>query len=214
MGAVVAFILTALVVGTALPLVLGSNSTQTNGGSTVDCGYEVTCSAQNPSGLQLTIAISSTSLEPNGSLSFNVSMNNPTSNQITLANASEWYLGTLSWPCNGGAIPYGMAAFRGHYTLGNVLSAGNALRFALSSCHFNSTPARFSIKPTSAFEPPYVLNDSRIYAIDGGYLNKGGSVEQSVNTLGSSRPGPYTLAVGDEWGDLVLVHFSVIESSP
>lgn len=50
-----------------------------------------------------------------------------------------------------------------------------------------------------------------IYAIDGNVL-RSGQYFTFVYSIGSSRPAVYTLAAGDEWGDLVLIHFRVVAS--
>jgi hypothetical protein len=48
-----------------------------------------------------------------------------------------------------------------------------------------------------------------IYAINGGTV-KDGNISLSVDSLWSDKPAVYTIALGDEWGDLALMNFSVV----
>jgi hypothetical protein len=48
-----------------------------------------------------------------------------------------------------------------------------------------------------------------LYGID---VFAGAVKNAAVNQLTSSAPSTYTLAAGDEWGALVLLHFSVTSS--
>lgn len=180
-------------------------------GSLNQCAFVTSCLAVNPSGLILVVSVNETSVWSNSSLTFDVSEFNPTASYINLSRSDNWYLESLSsaWPCNGGSTPYGVAVFRGYYTLQNVSSARDVLKFAPYSCVYNANATTFAVPPLSTFQPPYDF-PPQIYAISGNSVNNG-NLSAFVNSLGSSKPAVYTLAVGDEWGDLVLLHFSVVQ---
>ncbi len=177
-------------------------------GEVVQCGFSLTCSADNPSGMILAFSVNSTVIAPNGSFEFRVSEYNPTDYVVNMALANDWPLSSLQWPCNSGAIPYGLAAFRGYYTLSNVSSAMDALHFAPYLCLSYAPPSDFVFQPLSGFSPAYTPGFIQIYATGGDTTSSGNST-MLVSSLGSSAPGTYTLAAGDEWGDLVLLHITV-----
>ena len=176
------------------------------------CGFVTSCSADNPSGLALTLSVSTNFIQPNGSFNFQISEFNPTTSTINMSREDKWYINGLDWPCNNGSIPYGIEAFMGHYTLQNVSSAKNVLRFAIILCLSTSNPSSFVIPPLSAFSPSYGFSNSSIYATDVGFI-RSGATEASVNWLGSDKPATYTIAAGDEWGDFALLYVSVRSGS-
>lgn len=185
-------------------------TTQGEAGKVSECGYAPTCSAFNPNGLQLSLSINTTSVIANGSLSFIVSLANPSTHQVNESSSTTWYLSDLpsSWPCYDGSVPYAFAVFRGHYTLLNVSSAENILRpdvylVCLSlpkNATMTSIPAMSTFTPSQSFQ---------IYAVEGGTVRVGNQ-SVGVYSLWSDKPSEYTMVAGDEWGDFVLLNFLVV----
>jgi hypothetical protein len=182
-----------------------------------DCGFVTSCSTTNPAGMTLSMQDNATMVKPNGSLTLNVNELNPTDHYVNLSVSNNWFLSSLSsfWLCYGGTPPYGVSVFRGYYTLQNVSSASDVIHLLLvPACAYEGNITGFSFPPHSSFVPHGGLqigNDigpQQIYAVDGNFVKMGNNNEQ-VYSLWSSKPAAYTIAVGDEWGDLVLLHFSV-----
>jgi hypothetical protein len=157
------------------------------------------------------LSVNETHVYSNSSFTFDISEFNPTANSINLSRSDDWYSESLSaWPCGEGTIPFGVAAYRGYYTLQNVSSAHGILKLAPSLCIYIANATTYMAPPLSTFRPPYGFGSLQVYAISGGSVSSG-NFSEFVNSLGSSKPAVYTLAVGDEWGDFVLLHFSVVE---
>ena len=107
-----------------------STTASRNVGMINECGFLRMCGADNPTGLALALSVNTTSVKSNGSLSFVMTLVNPTTRYINISSSDAWYLRNLpdySWVCYDGSIPYAFAVFRGHYTLVNVSSAENVL---------------------------------------------------------------------------------------
>ena len=185
------------------------------------CGFATSCLAVNPMGLVLSLSVDTTSVMSNGSLTLYVSEFNPTAYSINLSSSDDWYVPSLPsiWVCYDGSPPYGIAVFRGYYTLQNVSSAVDVIHLVVfPACIYSGTATAFSFPPQSTFLPlgttgigPLsrpLQSPLQIYAIDGGTVR--GTV---VYSLWSSKSGVYTIAAGDEWGDLTLLHFSVVDEN-
>ncbi len=219
--AIVASAGTGYLVGITSSHVATTTEIKTNVGLLSQCGFTISCSAANPYGLLLTLSINYTLVKSNGSLTLIVSEFNPTSHYVNLSRSNNWYLDSLPtfWDgtCYHNYPPYGIAVFRGYYTLQNVSAASDVLRPSfyppcLSDIRGNVTgfklpPASSQIQivyngktPYSLY--PYVIPSIQICAVDSDALG--------VNSLRSSQPAVYTMAVGDEWGTLVLLHFTVV----
>lgn len=192
-------------------------STQGTTMRSIDCGFARQCIAENPSGLMLILSLDNTSMKANSSLPFAITIVNPTSHDINISGASRWFLPDfpLAWWCPEPSIPYGFAVFGGHYTLANVSAAKNLMYpdsypGCISTGPTNSST--FSVPPQSTLPTPDLSQyfSSRIYSIIGGSIKAGGSTVE-VLSLRSDVPSTYTIAAGDEWGDIVLVSFSVTD---
>jgi hypothetical protein len=192
-------------------------------GAEGQCGFTMTCGVLSPSGLELVLMVNSTAVRPNATMTFSVTELNVLSTTNNVSASSEWRLPDLRWlqGCGGPPyLPHGIELFQGYYTLGNVTSAsplafwgaipcgvgsidyiGNVTSYAFQP---NSDNASYSARQSDAlkeYPPTSMLFGNGIYA---------GSVNEApVNQLPSSAPTTYTLVAGDEWGALVLLHFSV-----
>ena len=186
--------------------------TQTSPRTLSDCGFSVSCTASNPSGLIFALSINSTHVKSNGSFNFVVTLVNPTNHTITLPNSNEWYLPSLrdTIPCWGGTIPWGFSVYRGYYTAANVSSATDVLYpDVYPACITPPKVSSFSVPALSARGPIRQTIASSIYAIDVDYVTNG-ATNIIVLSLRSSTPSVYTMVAGDVWGDFVILHFSVV----
>jgi hypothetical protein len=182
------------------------------------CGNGTTCSSYNPSGFILTLELNTTSVKPNGSLSLEITEFNPAPYDINISASNRWYLPSLNdLPCNAGAIPFGFEIFRGYYSLGNLSSGENVIEFAQDQfphgCFNNGNPNSFTIPAASL--NLNLIGFYQVYAINGSSMaNNIYPYKWTVNSLGSSQPAVYTIVVGDEWGDVAVLNFSVIAGTP
>jgi hypothetical protein len=200
-------------------------------GNIAECDAASSCSAQNPRGLVLTLSLNTTTVLSSGTFMLRISEFNPTTRGFNLTLATGWVLGTLPsfYVCYSGDPPYGASIFRGYYTLQNISSAQPVQVYGgpQPSCHpsFDGPLIAFLAPPNSSIGAAYQnLNHSVIlepfsavvYAIDGTTVmmsnpsvNNGEPEPTGVYSLRSSQPAVYTVVGGDEWSDLVLLHFSV-----
>jgi hypothetical protein len=184
-----------------------SSSTSTStGGSYVN----------SPQNLQLRLSVdASATRSPAGGVAVNMTV----SEYNTLASANnvsmgrQWNLTGLSLgPCGTEAYPFGVSLYRGSYTAGNV-SAAQQIRI------YPAVPCPLLIRYITGylFQPMSNLavvlpggpnaTATQMAANVTATMQYGGGASYSSSTpLG---PGTYTAAAGDEWGSVVLVHFTV-----
>lgn len=169
-------------------------------------------------GLRLQLTLNSSVLKQGDAMVAKLDVINVVGRPRNLSASNEWplpYL-TLSGDCGSYHFPYGVGLLKGYYVSANV-STGTPLR--VFSPHQpnpksnDNCPLYFPEITYFVFEPnkdvatlvfpysdrsPVPMNWT--IALDGAYT--GGSFQ-------TFQPGIYTLALGDEWGQLVLVHFAV-----
>ena len=101
--------------------------------------------------------------------------------------------------------PFGVAAYEGHDTLGNISSATQVTvfdDFGFYMCPFNLGP--FALGPFQSVTSAAYLDG---YWTAGETQAPGGGYTQGI--LHPFAPGEYTVAVGDGWGHVSLVYFQV-----
>jgi hypothetical protein len=194
-------------------------------------------------GLKLTLTVNSTRIPSQDAIGITASVVNTlsTANNITASNA--WAVnGLLSGPCDLGDStnelfsPVALGVFKGTYGLNDISSAGSPLFvWALVECPIDygfignqayalANITSYSLLPRSdngtyagyyivsyspetlakGVFPTQMVDQAAIYAANGtGFFN----------SLGSALPANYTLMAGDEWGQVTLVHFSVVASN-
>src|SRR5438309_11060473 len=97
-----------------------SNAFQTHQELESQCGFTQACGAQSKYGLKLVLSVNSTYVKPNGAIALTVTEFNPLSVTNNMSKSSDWKMPTLTWVCGRGTVPYGIALFRGYYTLNNL----------------------------------------------------------------------------------------------
>jgi hypothetical protein len=180
-----------------------------------------TASDSNPAlGIRLDLSVNSTSLKPGDKITITMSEQNLRSFLNEVRAASDWKLQSLSLgPCGTVNRPIGFAIFKGNYTKDDI-SAGHPLQLYRSEIYFC----------------PMILSGIRSYVFDplSNLANVVGScipnpcfklrIENQAQVRGSwsemilfpdqatfheFSPGVYTVAGGDEWGDLLVLNFTV-----
>ena len=171
--------------------------------------------------LRLTLSLDSTTYEPGQSVTIAIDETNvlPSTNNIPASD--KWPLSTLGvGPCGPMNYPFGIAIFKGNYTSSDILSA---------------TPLKL-YNPTAMYDCPAILSGISAYEFQPSsdtaaiFQNSGSSpaMTESMNsevqstgywvaspseTLTNFTPGIYTVVGGDQWGALVVAHFTVSATS-
>ena len=187
------------------------------------------------SGIGLSLAINSTVIRPNGTISLTVDEFNALSVPVNISASSQWMVQGLSEGCPS-FVPDGFGVLRGYYTPDNV-SDGRLLNIfsppmfcpvahvynvtnGVSGRLVNLTSYSFLPHSDNASYFVYYVPDNTLNVTKGifGPDQMGGfpltisatSESTSHDSLGSAAPATYTVVAGDEWGNLVVLHFSVV----
>jgi hypothetical protein len=194
-------------------------------------------------GLELVASLNSTEIPSEEAIDISGQVNNVLMNANNLTASSDWAIPGLSaGSCDSGNstnklfFPIGLAIFRGNYGLNNLSGASPLSVWAAISC-----PVDFAFNGTTIVGDWSSLSDYSLLpgsdnGSQSGYIRTSQSLEESgvfptelnmsaqfsansgtgfrqYNSLLSAEPANYTVAVGDEWGQLVLLHFSVVASN-
>jgi hypothetical protein len=218
---VASLLVVTILAGAGAGYILGAANQRTVTSSTTvqspysECGFVTSCSTTNPSGIVLSMEMNTTSIRPNGSISVTINEFNPTQRYINMSVSDNWFLMDLPsfWVCYAGSPPNGLDIFRGYYTLQNVSIARNIINLSewavVPFCIYEGTATGFTFKPESTYVAVGItLPNGQVTPLQ--FYATSGRTSDGGYTLWSSRPAVYTIAVGDEWGDLVLAHFSVV----
>ncbi|MCL5068622.1 MAG: hypothetical protein M1368_09770 [Thaumarchaeota archaeon] len=178
-------------------------------------------------GLRLNLSVNSTTATSNGAFTITISDTNTLGVTNNLPRQNNWALGELANSAcpSVDSSPLSVAVFKGVYSATNISSAQNVpllppgITFFCPSrdyTHFVFEPKSSVVTATgnSATNGVKFTMTTTITLRD--YYN-GVQLVPGSNTTSSSQfshlpVGSYTVAGGDEWGDLVLVHLTVIGS--
>jgi hypothetical protein len=167
-----------------------------------------------PIGLNLSMALNTTLLQSGQGIDITITETNTLNTTITVNASDQWQLSSLSLgPCGTYNYPMGLAIFKGYYTSSNI-STGDSLELyhGIACPMFLLLITSYTFQPLSdmaSVNNPYssfnLTMASGITASGYWIGNLQGQIEFSNFT-----PGIYTVAGGDEWGQLVLLHFVVL----
>jgi hypothetical protein len=176
-------------------------------------------SSNATNGLSLSLSLDGTTYQPNQEISITVDEANtlPEINNVPVSN-NRAYSGLQAAPCDY-ISPYGIAVFHGDYTSSNF-STGTPLTLydphVARSCPTIYGITSYSFEPSSDMaavienSDPSQSNSSQQMkyelTINGCWPDDNFS---SNSQLTNFEPGVYTVFAGDEWGALVVVHFTV-----
>ena len=171
------------------------------------------------SGLNLSLSLSSTLINPGQVVSVNIDEQNTLSTENTVPSSRNWPVPGLSLgPCGSLNLPIGIEIISGFYLSSNITGA-QPLQLSEPGTYF--CPAILLID-SYTFEPH---SDMVIGTFTGrvnstvdasGYWARGGPSSPASFQLVEFAPGTYTVVGGDEWGSLAILHFTVVAetSSP
>ena len=192
-------------------------------------------------GLELLLSVNSNIIPSEDAINVSVSIVNTLSTVNNLTASDDWAIqGLTSSSCNYGNSanklfsPAGIDVFRGYYGMNN-LSSGNPLQiWAEIECPvdyaFNGTSivgqlqniTSYSFLPGNdgGYYSAYYSSSATIMKgifptrmVNGAAFYASNSTGGPYNSLLFSLPGTYTLVAGDEWGQIVLLHFAVTQSN-
>ena len=181
--------------------------------------------AKSANGLSFSVSTDLTTYQPGQEVEVVVDEKNTLSKTNNIPISDDWsldglirmYFGPVGYP----DVPYGIAVYRGDYPSANF-STLTPLNLYDPSLTYLATPV---FAPTSySFEPLSDIADiipgKNIPSADAGsnatnqqisaeITLKGYWTNSSVPNFTYFDPGVYTVVGGDEWGNLVFVHFTV-----
>jgi hypothetical protein len=192
--------------------------------------------------LNFSLSVNATAVPGNEAINIVLTATNTKETENELNASNSWAIKSLSTPCDYGknyssSTPVGIAFFKGDYGLNNISSATAISVWGASECL-----ADFAGNATSVLGPWLMISNYSISpesdngVVSGFYRSyKTQNVAQGTfptelnfetnvyatnstfgyryNSLLSSSAGIYTIAAGDEWGQLVLLHFVVTPST-
>lgn len=236
-GGVVALTIGIIVLASVVYLPLGNTSTSTPATTTASTTTSTTISQSNPAsmtraqttnstlGLKLQLSINSTTYYIGEYISVNITESNTLATSNNVSASSHWPVAGLSiGQCGTVGSPVGVAVFQGYYTTSNVSSVEH-LQIFEPGTYFcpgssqNIVSYRFQPSSDSALvcsEYPSSCQNlpNASYEISAsGYWFKASSNNSSQSVFTYFGPGTYTVVGGDEWGDVVILHFAVTGQS-
>jgi len=167
-------------------------------------------------GLSLTISLNSTTYHPGEQISVNIEEKNilPTENEVRAANRWPFHGLTLT-PCGTLYYPFGISILQGYYDSENVAGVTPLQLFdpnVVYTCPPILAAVSYDFQPWSDSAAiytgygfmPWSRNMSTEVTSEGFWT---GSYPNATSS--NFTPGMYTVVGGDEWGALVILHFTV-----
>jgi hypothetical protein len=193
-------------------------TTQTSSSTTTDISGLNSASTEPVNGLSLLLSTDRTTYQPGQEISITLDETNILSEINNVPVSDNWlYKGLGVAPCDF-TSPYGIAMFSGDYNSSN-LSTGTPLTLydphVARLCPTNYPVISYSFQPSLDWaqvveNPANPINNSQQMkyelTINGYWPDDNFS---SNSQLSSFAPGVYTVVGGDEWGALVILHFTV-----
>jgi hypothetical protein len=205
-----------IVIASGLYLAYLSPNRQTTGCCTTYLQSPLSGDSRNTTiGLDLKLSINSTLLATGGGIAVNITEANMR-NVTNDVNASrDWPIDNLALgPCGTLNYPMGIGVFQGFYTQSNVSSAGKPLSIYQPGEYM--CPMILSNIDSYQFGP--LSDNAQIY----GSCSSGSCFELNVtseidaggywsshSSFARFSSGNYTVVGGDEWGQMVILHFTV-----
>jgi hypothetical protein len=177
-----------------------------------------TSAVTNPADhLELRLTLNATSIRSGQAVNISISEFNPQPQPNNVTASDDWPIEGLSLgPCGTINLPIGLELFSGYYDASNVSSA-RALQLdspGIYNCPMMMSVDSYSFHPSSSAADVYgsctpgfcfTMDVSSASSVSG-YWGSGSSQAGNFHRL---SPGTYTVAAGDEWGALTILHFVV-----
>ncbi len=171
-------------------------------------------------GLELTLSLDSKTYQSGQQVGIDIDEKNTLSKTNTVTSSAKWPINGLGvGPCGPLNYPFGIAIFKGSYTAANVSSATPLQIYqpGIYMCPMILTDiSSYVFEPLSDNAAVFQMSESTAVftiAMDTEFepAPMGYWVSNNVGAAFTNfEPGVYTVVAGDEWGALVLVHFTVL----
>ncbi len=191
-----------------------TTTTVSQSSTTVQTSGSYTTTPQN---LELRLSVNASSTggsSGNVTVSISVDEYNTLASANNVSKATEWGLEGLSLgSCGMQSYPFGVALYSGTYTAGNVSQATPLQIYPLVPCPlFIRLVTGYLFQPAS--DLAVVLPSGPNATATPMSAAVTATTVYSVGGVASSPPSPlrlgtYTVAAGDEWGSVVLTHFTI-----
>jgi hypothetical protein len=166
-------------------------------------------------GLRLTLSLDSTTYHPGEQISITIGEKNTLPIENNISAADEWPVqGLYLEPCT--VYPFGISILQGYYDAKNVTAVTPLQLFSpnvMYSCAVGP-PVSYDFQPWSDIAAIYTSCDSEPWSINmtakvtsAGFWTV--THGHPTWTFSNFTPGIYTVVGGDEWGALVILHFTI-----
>jgi len=171
------------------------------------------------SGLSLSLSLDSKTYQSGQEVGIDIDEKNTLSRTNTITASAKWPVSGLGvGPCGALNYPFGIAIFQGNYTAANI-SSGTLLQIYepnIYHCPMILTDiSSYVFQPLSDSAAVFQMSESTAVFTAGmnAEFEPAPTGYWASNNVGATftnfEPGVYTVVAGDEWGDLVVVHFTV-----
>ena len=171
------------------------------------------------SGLSLSLYLDSKTYQSGQEVGIDIDEKNTLSRTNTITASAKWPVSGLGvGPCGALNYPFGIAIFQGNYTAANI-SSGTLLQIYepnIYHCPMILTDiSSYVFQPLSDSAAVFQMSESTAVFTAGmnAEFEPAPTGYWASNNVGATftnfEPGVYTVVAGDEWGDLVVVHFTV-----
>lgn len=191
-----------------------SNTTQPSSSTTKDNSGGNSASTESANGLSLSLSTDRTTYQPGQEIAIIVDEKNTLSTMNNVPATDNLPAEFMSGFTNDPSFPLGLAVLRGNYTGSNYSTGTPLIIYNPGEVYIGTT----SIAPTAYSFSPFI----DVAVLNGGDYNSSIAIRSHIeinvngywpnNESASSKnfePGVYTVVAGDEWGNLIVVHFTV-----
>ena len=176
-------------------------------------------SSKSVSGLSLSLSLDSKTYQSGQQVGIYIDEKNTLSKTNTITTSAKWPVSGLGvGPCGVLNYPFGIAVFQGNYTAANVSTATPLQIYEPGIYHCPDILADISsyvFQPLSDTAAVFQMSESTagFTAEMNAEFEPAPTGYWASNEVGATftnfEPGVYTVIAGDEWGALVVVHFTV-----
>jgi hypothetical protein len=167
-------------------------------------------------GLSLTLSLNSTTYHPGEQISVTIDEKNILAVENNIHAADRWPVEGLNLgPCGTLPYPFGISILQGYYDAESVAAITPLQLFdpnAFYTCPAMAAAVSYDFQPWSDIAAIYTVLDSEPWSTNmtakptlAGFWT--GSRPNA--TFSNFTPGIYTVVGGDEWGALVILHFTI-----
>jgi hypothetical protein len=177
-----------------------------------------TAQTESANGLRLSLSLDATTYKVGQEITITIDEQNTRSTANNIAATQNWPLAKLAvGPCGTLNYPFGMAVYKGYFSSDDVVAAAPVTLYDPGATYhcplilagitaYNFKASSDTADIIGACTPNLCIPDM---AMQTGIPVKGYWTTGSHVNFNNFDPGIYTVAGGDEWGNLVVLHFTI-----